>query len=166
MAAGVRISFRVKQSSQVCNAFHKNRHLRFQHWSHHDIHVIRYSALHVWTFHCEERSTNVVELRKKKAIDYEYHSEHNEEKQLQEAGSREQKWEWGEMREKSKWCSAENKYGKKTTFPQIYFPSCRFIITKPPSLTHASSLPLIPSEPCRKAFILILIKASGSVFHP
>lgn len=33
----------------------------------------------------------MVELRKKKAIDYEYYSEHNEEKQLQEAGSREQK---------------------------------------------------------------------------
>lgn len=33
----------------------------------------------------------MVELRQKKAIDYEYHSERNEEKQLQEAGSREQK---------------------------------------------------------------------------
>lgn len=36
----------------------------------------------------------------------------------------------------------------------------------PPSLIPASSLPLIPPESCRQAFILILIKASVTAFHP
>lgn len=36
----------------------------------------------------------------------------------------------------------------------------------PPSLISASSLPLIPPESCRQAFILILIKASVTAFHP
>lgn len=36
----------------------------------------------------------------------------------------------------------------------------------PPTSPPASSLPSIPPESCRQAFILILIKASGTAFHP
>lgn len=80
------------------------------------------------------------------------------------------------MRQEAKWISVERRHVKQ--WRNAIF--CSFILHHQTYISHpsglevhhsrtllpSSSLSSIPSESCRQALILILIKASGTAFHP
>lgn len=91
------------------------------------------------------------------------------------AGSRREiTGKWGKKKNGSLWWEGMWNHGGMSFFAVLFsvircmFPILqvlKFIIAPPPSSLHPLCL-RFPLESCRQAFILILIKASGTVFHP